>query len=71
MNYTVLIKSSDNTIQLVMPGNVSTAQFDSETFETRTINTAEDNLITELNGIDATWVNRFDVRITPKPIRKV
>jgi len=69
MKYTVLIRKDDGLIQLVMPGEVDTAQFDSHTFDTELIDTEEDNLIDELTALDDSWFTRFDLRITPKPSR--
>jgi len=69
MKYTVLIRKDDGLIQLVMPGEVDTAQFDSHTFDTELIDADEDNLIDALTDLDSSWLARFDLRITPKPSR--
>jgi hypothetical protein len=67
MKYTVISTNSESVIQIIVNGELASNPFDTEDFTTTVIDSEEDNLIEELNAIDETWHERFDLRITPKP----
>jgi len=69
MNYTAIVRKSDTKIQLIFAGDIANNPFDSDSFDTVTIDAEEDNLLDELTALDSSWTERFDIRITPKPLR--